>query len=208
MAWTQGVAILLLLGCQSAALLHPAENLGRRELLQKSLVAGTFGVLPVYAADIGGSIRFGDESLMSTKDHGTTMQAVQTDLLFGVSGRLADRICSFNRIFAESAGYFERTGFEDTVRQSEGPITFYDSVTGKPLFKAPIGRSVDQFIAESKTHGWPSFRDAEVLWDNVRVLRSSGETVSIDGTHLGHNLPDKLGNRYCINLVSIAGHSA
>jgi peptide methionine sulfoxide reductase MsrB len=25
------------------------------------------------------------------------------------------------------------------------------------------------------------------------------------GTHLGHNLPDKKGNRYCINLVSIAG---
>lgn len=42
-------------------------------------------------------------------------------------------------------------------------------------------------------------------WDNVRVL-SNGETVSIDGTHLGHNLPDKYGRRYCINLVSIAGN--
>lgn len=25
---------------------------------------------------------------------------------------------------------------------------------------------------------WPSFRDEEVVWDNVRVLKSSGETVS------------------------------
>lgn len=53
--------------------------------------------------------------------------------------------------------------------------------------------------------GWPSFRDNEVVWDNVRVLKNSGETVSIDGTHLGHNLPDRKGNRYCINLVSVAG---
>lgn len=29
--------------------------------------------------------------------------------------------------------------------------------------------------------------------------------VSIDGTHLGHNLPDRKGNRYCINLVCCAG---
>jgi peptide methionine sulfoxide reductase MsrB len=27
----------------------------------------------------------------------------------------------------------------------------------------------------------------------------------VDGTHLGHNLPDGKGNRYCINLVSVAG---
>lgn len=39
-------------------------------------------------------------------------------------------------------------------------------------------------------HGWPSFRDEEVNWDVVRVL-SDGETVSVDGTHLGHNIPDK-----------------
>ena len=50
----------------------------------------------------------------------------------------------------------------------------------------------------------PSFRDEEVLWDNVRVL-NDGETVSLAGTHLGHDLPDSSGNRYCINLVSVAG---
>merc|ERR1719446_1976042 len=83
--------------------------------------------------------------------------------------------------------------------------TFYDSVSGKPLFKAPIGRSFDEFEKESRAHGWPSFRDDEVVWDNVRCL-GNGEAVSIDGTHLGHNLPDRKGSRYCINLVSVAGN--
>ena len=29
--------------------------------------------------------------------------------------------------------------------------------------------------------------------------------MSVDGTHLGHNLPDSSGHRYCINLVCVAG---
>mgnify|MGYP002056836866 CR=1 FL=1 len=64
------------------------------------------------------------------------------------------------------------------------------------------------FLKESQSHGWPSFRDAEVVWENIKVL-DGGETVSVDGTHLGHNLPDGFffnkKNRYCINLVSVAG---
>jgi hypothetical protein len=58
---------------------------------------------------------------------------------------------------------------------------------------APIHRSAADLVFESRVHGWPSFRDDEVVWENVRVLRNSGETVSISGTHLGHNLPDKKG---------------
>jgi len=84
------------------------------------------------------------------------------------------------------------------------PTVYYDSVSGKPLFVAPIGRSLDEFLAESASHGWPSFRDQEVVWENMRVLQN-GEAISVDGTHLGHNLPDRKGNRYCINLVSVAG---
>jgi peptide methionine sulfoxide reductase MsrB len=164
-----------------------------------------------FSANEKGPLVYGDDSIMSPKEHGTTASAVQPDLRYGVSNKLADKICSFNRVFAEMGGYFEgSTSFEKDVRNlvasTGGPVTFYDSVSGKPLFEAPKGRSVDEFIAESKVHGWPSFRDEEVVWDNVRVLRSSGETVSTVGTHLGHNLPDKNGNRYCINLVSIAGN--
>ena len=87
---------------------------------------------------------------------------------------------------------------------TSGEITFYDSNTGEPLFVAPKGRSWDSFVRESKVHGWPSFRDEEVNWDYVRVL-PDGECVSTAGTHLGHNLPDGTSNRYCINLVSVAG---
>ena len=112
---------------------------------------------------------------------------------------------TFGSHFAEMGGYFTSTSFEDAVLDAKGPITFYDSVTGKPLFVAPINRSPEDFIRESEVHGWPSFRDQEVVWENVRILKNSGETVSVDGTHLGHNLPDKKGNRYCINLVSVAG---
>ena len=77
-------------------------------------------------------------------------------------------------------------------------------MTSKPLFQAPVGRSWEQFIQESTEHGWPSFRDQEVITDDTRVLED-GEVVSVDGTHLGHNLPDGKGNRYCINLVCVAG---
>ncbi len=70
---------------------------------------------------------------------------------------------------------------------------------------APVGRTYDNFIEESFCHGWPSFRDEEVNWNFVRCL-TGGECVSIDGTHLGHNIPDMKGNRYCINLVSVAGN--
>ena len=112
---------------------------------------------------------------------------------------------------SEHSGYFERkTTFESDARTELGSandkaeITFYDSNTGKPLFHAPRGRTFDEFLAESQNHGWPSFRDEEVNWDHVRCL-PDGEAVSLDGTHLGHNLPDRKGNRYCINLVSVAG---
>jgi len=139
---------------------------------------------------------------------------------------MAHRITQFNRIYvgeltlgqliafatlidiAERSGYWEGKGSRCTFlkkeRKRSGKITFFDSNTGKPLFIAPNGRSFEDFVQESRNHGWPSFRDQEVVWENCRCL-PSGETVSVDGTHLGHNLPDHKGGRYCINIVSIAG---
>merc|ERR1719203_67280 len=188
----------------------------RRELMKKALASAAAAILPLQAAfavstsfTTGGKITYGEESIMNQKNHGTTDSPVQENLRFGVSRKVADKICCYNRHFAEFGGYFRETNFlEELGEMKEGSLmTFYDSVSGKPLFQAPIGRSVDDFIAESITHGWPSFRDSEVVWDNVRVLKNSGETVSVDGTHLGHNLPDRKGNRYCINLVSVAGNA-
>ena len=148
----------------------------------------------------------GGEDIMSQKAHGTTEKPCQQNLLYGCDFETADRICCYNRHYAEHGGYsFQspRTWLE-FLSANPGEITYYDSVTGKPLFIAPRGRTVQQFIEESRKHGWPSFRDEEVIWDSVRCL-ANGETVSVDGTHLGHNLPSGGKNRYCINLVSVAG---
>ncbi len=146
----------------------------------------------------------GGEEIMSQKDHGTSKVPVQENLRWGCDRQTADRICNFNRHYAEHAGYWTSTNFLKEESAASGEINFYDSNTGELLFVAPRGRTFEQFVAESQSHGWPSFRDEEVVWDRMRVL-PGGEAVSTDGTHLGHNLPDGKGNRYCINLVSVAG---
>ena len=132
---------------------------------------------------------------MSKKGHGSCRTPVQMNLRYGCDYATADRISCYNRHYAEHGGYaFEPkmtwlSEIREEWKATKQPITYYDSVTGKPLFKAPVGRTLDQFIIESEEHGWPSFRDEEVDWENVRCL-ADGETVSTDGTHLGHNLPD------------------
>jgi len=143
------------------------------------------------------------ESIMKPKAHGTSEQPVQQSLMYGVDVKQADNVCNFNRHGAEYSGYMMSTKWFDEVKHGE-PVEYFDSVTGKRLFTAPVGRSFEEFLKESKSHGWPSFRDAEVDWDNVRVVQGN-EAVSITGTHLGHNIPDAKGNRYCINLMSVAG---
>jgi hypothetical protein len=70
-----------------------------------------------------------------------------------------------NLILADG-GFWERaTNFLKEESAASGEITFYDSNTGKPLFWGPRDRSWDEFVKESKVHGWPSFRDSEVNWD-------------------------------------------
>jgi len=147
----------------------------------------------------------GTEEMMSKKEYGTSAVPIQTDLRWKCDVKTADNICNYNRHYAEYAGYWERSAsFLEEESEASGEITFYDSNTGKPLFYGPRDRTFEEFVKESRAHGWPSFRDTEVNWDYVRVL-PNGECISVDGTHLGHNLPDGRGNRYCINLVSVAG---
>jgi peptide-methionine (S)-S-oxide reductase len=158
----------------------------------------------------------GSEELMALKGHGTSVQAVQQQLRWGCDRAVADRITCFNRKFAECRGYWESTrlaemplslglGSQDQDGLTALVITFFDSVHGLPCFQiGGAGRSWDEFERESRVHGWPSFRDCDVNWENVRVL-PDGEIVSTRGAHFGHNLADAQGNRYCINLVSVAG---
>ena len=52
------------------------------------------------------------------------------------------------------AGYWESTTFIEEASKAGGELTFYDSNTGKPLFVAPRGRTLEQFVKESRSHGW------------------------------------------------------
>jgi len=146
----------------------------------------------------GPPVVMGDESIMSKKAHGTSAVPVQKNLRWDCDQKTASNICNYNRHYAEHSGYYEGKPKFLAEAKSSSKIEFRDSNTGKVLFTAPIGRSMDDFLIESKAHGWPSFRDQETNWEYVRVLRD-GECVSVDGTHLGHNLPDRKGNRYCIS---------
>ena len=143
------------------------------------------------------------DNLMKEKNHGTCLNSPQNPLRWGVNVELSENICCFNRNYAEPSGYWKNTKLVKDLKKNK-QITFYDTITNKPLFQISHYRDVKEFKEESDKHGWPSFRDGEVIWENVRSLKN-GEIVSIDGTHLGHNIPDKKGNRYCINIVSISG---
>ena len=130
------------------------------------------GLLGGNADKYPGAI-MGDEAIMAPKAHGTSATPVQQDLRWKCSVETADKICNFNRHYAEYAGYWEReTSFLPDLKAAGGndakEITFYDSNTGNPLFTAPRGRSWEEFVAESRSHGWPSFRDEETIVENVK----------------------------------------
>lgn len=138
-----------------------------------------------------------DEALMSDKAHGTSDKPVQKDLRWNCDFETADRICNFNRHYAEYAGYWQTTDFLKSLKDEPQPVEFYDSVTGVLLFTGPVGRTMEEFLKESQSHGWPSFRDDEVNWDHVRCLKN-GECISTTGTHLGHNVSFRLYRLGCI----------
>merc|ERR1719162_2626559 len=149
--------------------------------------------------------------------------AVQTGLRYGISGRMdtfgggsaeenmAESICcdSRNKMRAEPRFLFEAPDIQLFSLLDNGVTTFYDSVCGIPLFRAPVNRTLADFEADTNEHGWPSFRPEEVVQENV-VTVSPGPTkpgmvTSKCGTHLGSYLPDARGPRWCMDLSCIAG---
>ena len=73
----------------------------------------------------------------------------------------------------------------------------------------------DHSVFDSNIHSTQTFSAGDSIYlaatlskrplDRTYTIHEPLEVVSVDGTHLGHNLPDSKGNRYCINLVSVAG---
>ena len=68
-----------------------------------------------------------DESVMAPKAHGTTETPVQQNLRWNCEWKTADKICSFNRHYAEYAGYWESTNFlEEVDREKERGLVLHD----------------------------------------------------------------------------------
>ena len=102
--------------------------------------------------------------------------------------------------------YFLATKWKNSIDKTGKPTIYYCSVTGKPLFKAPIGRKFLDFYNECLDVGWPCFRDNETNWNHVRVLLD-GEIITVYGVHLGRVYQDEKGaNVYSIDVVAIAGN--
>ena len=85
------------------------------------------------------------------------MESVATFLGMELDYNIADRICCNNHRYAEPKGYqdWPEVDFYAKLDPNKEHV-FYDSVCGIPLFVAPRGRTFDEFVAESKHHGWVS----------------------------------------------------
>jgi peptide methionine sulfoxide reductase MsrB len=186
------------------------ETEGRRSgISQVHLVLVLGRAAGVFVA-FGALAFMGDALGFGSGGGGQCSGPVMSNLKWGTDTdrSMAERICCHNTRYAEPSGYFETKNFFTQVlatAHAEGRATtvFYDAQCGLPLFEAPIGRSFFAWEAESQAHGWPSFREAEIISENV-IIHAGGEMASTCGTHLGHNLPDG-DARYCIDLVCIAG---
>ena len=147
-----------------------------------------------------------DESVM--RNQRVLGTKIERSLRWNSRSATAKQICARNRHGAEWSGLLNRADkFIEELNQEMdgggGHVTFYDSALNRPVF-AVTKRPLSQFLEESVKHGWPSFRAEDVVWENVRIL-DDGEVVTRDGLHLGHNIPDEKGARFCINLVCVSG---
>ena len=122
-----------------------------------ALIVGTalLGKLPGAQA---GSCSYpcvpGSEDIMKPKEHGTSHTPVQSDLRWGCDRDTADRICNYNRHYAEYSGYFLKTSLLQEIKDNGNKeMEFYDSNSGKLLFFGPKDRTWDEWIAESTNHG-------------------------------------------------------
>jgi len=118
---------------------------------------------------------------------------------------LAEAICCDPRTrpYAEPQFFFDRPDIA-LFSRVKGEATFYDSVCGLPLFTVPRNRTWADFEAETREHGWPSFRPAELVPGSV-VAHEDGDVYSKCGTYLGSLLPDEKGPRYCLDLSCVSG---
>ena len=129
-----------------------------------------------------------DESVMSQKEHGTCTQPLMKNLRWGVDWSTADKICCFNRHFAEYSGYFTTTQFMN--EKHDEPITFYDPIGGKPLFIAPQGRTwkeralIKITVNQSEMTDWSKSNVSIDKGTNCIRATETGIHARVDGSRL------------------------
>lgn len=96
----------------------------------QAVTEGSMGLVPSVTE---GVVRGDEREIMSPKAVGTCSSHVQPQLRFGCQPQLAERICCFNRHYAEPSGFLDDTQFYEVMRAAEDsgqPVTFYDSISG------------------------------------------------------------------------------
>ena len=63
-----------------------------------------------------------EEEVMSPKSHGTCAKPVMKKLRWNCDYSTADRICCFNRHYAEHSGYWETTSFLREVSRNQKSV--------------------------------------------------------------------------------------
>ena len=128
-------------------------------------------------------LRQGSKS-SAPKGHGTCERGVQRQLRWGCDREVSDRICCYNRRFAEHPGYWAST----RLRQMRStplppssavggePLTFFDSVYGLPCYHVGgAGRSWSEFERESCSR-LAELPRLGVNWQHVRVLHRTAKS--------------------------------
>ena len=103
---------------------------------------------------------------------GSCLERPPRPLRWDADADLAEAICCHSRDGAEAVGTWLAANLPRALSKQEEQLTFYDSVSGEPLFAVPgktsdgngqPPRSYADFFAESEKYGYLSFRDGEVL---------------------------------------------
>lgn len=185
-----------------------ARNLGFMRLFACRVSCGSCGleVADTSPLDIVDQDFMSDESARA--DCGQRIP--QGRLRWGADRQAASEVGCLQSELHEDKGAWLSTGLPKAaarVGARNGTITFYDTAGAIPLFVAPRGRTMAEFLHEAQELGWLSFRDAELVTANLRSLRATrGQVVSVLGTRLGVNRPGENACRYAINVATISGY--
>jgi len=203
--WAEGVAGKAHLEIQSISFEAATTTTRQTTLSLRGVPMADFQP-PATSDTCAGPVQRGLRYNISTRDTPETVRGGVNE-----SESLAEAVCCDIRavLFAEPQFTFAAPDISLFTKMSQdGVTTFYDSVCGLPLFRAPMGRSLADFEADTNEHGWPSFRPAEVVYENVvsDTSKKGGLVKSKCGTHLGTYLPDDRGARWCMDLSCIAGN--